>query len=128
MAEQNEKNGNTITVPQAVPLIGGIKVTGAATILAVMIAGGAYWINNQNELRRIQLDGIRNEIAETRTGLYKHLEGMRQNRYDQYQELRDELSCKIDLAIFLHQFPKGSVDWSALPSRLYTCVPNFKIK
>lgn len=48
--------------------------------------------------------------------------------YDQVK-VRDvffsRLECKIDLAIWLHQWPKGSVDWSALPVDMYQCVPRF---
>lgn len=40
----------------------------------------------------------------------------------------EHLECKMDLAIYVHSFPKGAVDWSTMPADLYTCVPNFKIK
>ena len=112
MAEAPKENGNGIQVP--IPVIGGkINVKGAAAILAVMIAGLAYWTYDQVKLRDIELEQIRDKIETV----------------DQHGQSRfNLLNCKVDLAIYVHQYPKGAIDWNALPSGFYECLPNLKPK
>ena len=110
MAEAPEKkNGNGILLP--LPWGGSIKATGAAAILAVMIAGLAFWVYDQVKLRNIEIAHIRERIDE-----------VEENGKQRFIAL----ACKVDLAIYMHQFPKGAVDWNNLPSSFYDCLPNFK--
>lgn len=90
-----EEQPNSLTVPASVPILGGAKITGAATILAIMVAGAVWWVYDQNKLRNHQFE---------------------------------TLNCKMDLAIYVHSFPKGAIDWSLMPPDMYSCVPNFKFK
>ena len=50
--------GNGIQLPPSVPFLGGAKVTGAAAILAVMLAGAGYWVYQENNKRDLQFERI----------------------------------------------------------------------
>jgi len=112
MGEASKDNGNGIQVP--IPILGGkATVKGAAAILAVMLAGLGYWIYDQVKLRDAEMAAIREQIRAVEKGRQAQL---------------DLLTCKIDLSIFLHTFPKGAVDWSLVPANMYACIPNLKLK
>jgi len=112
MTETPKEDGNGIQVP--IPFLGGkINVKGAAAILAVMIAGLGYWTYDQVKMRDAEMDHIRDQI-----------EAVDQNGQKRF----NLLNCKVDLAIYVHQFPKGAIDWNALPSGFYECLPNLKPK
>jgi len=104
-------NGSGINLP--LPWGGSVKATGAAAIIAVMIAGLSYWIYDQIKVRDAILARVMEKIDAT--------DANGQRRFN-------TLTCKVDLAIYLHQFPKGGIDWSTLPSSFYECMPNFKLK
>ena len=108
-----ESNGNSVTVPPSVPIIGGTKITGATAILAIMVAGGMYWIYDQNKIRNQQFERIERKLDE-------------QDRVRGEQFVR--LECKLDVGAFVYTYPKGQIDWSALPVDLHSCLPNFKPK
>lgn len=108
-----EANGNSITVPPSIPILGGAKITGAATILAIMLCGAVWWVYSENNKRNQQFELI-----------YQKLDNQDKVRGSQF----DRLECKIDMGVYAHSFPKGQIDWSSLPSELYTCFPNFKFK
>ena len=40
----------------------------------------------------------------------------------------DRLNCIMGIDIFVHQFPRGQVDWGELPVQLYTCLPEYTKK
>ena len=114
MAEAPKANGNNsggINLP--LPWGGSVKATGAAAVIAVMMAGLGFWIYDQVKVRDVKLDEIRDKI---------------ETANEEGQRRFNTLTCKVDLAIYMHQFPKGGVDWSTLPSSLYECIPNFKLK
>jgi len=114
MAEAPKINGNGsggINLP--LPWGGSIKATGAAAIIAVMVAGLGYWTYDQVKMRDVELEGIREKIDTV------DMNGQR--RFN-------TLNCKVDLAIYVHQFPKGAIDWNMLPSGFYECLPNLKPK
>jgi|SRR5215472_9515419 len=105
----NGGNGGGINLP--LPWGGSIKATGAAAIIAVMLAGLSYWIYDQIKVRDALLGRLGDKIDAVNN------EG--RHRYD-------VLSCKVDLAIYVHQYAKGTIDWSTLPSGFYECLPNLK--
>src|SRR5262245_44923022 len=110
--EHKNGNGNGIEVP--IPILNTkLKVTGAAAILAIMLAGAAYWTYDQVKQRDEEMEAIRAQI--------RQVEKSRQAQLDQ-------MMCKLDLAMFLYTFPKGGVDWSAIPPSMYGCMPAFKVK
>jgi len=110
--EAPKSNGNGgINLP--LPWGGSVKATGAAAIIAVMVAGLAYWAYDQIKIRDMKLDEIKEKIETANE------EGQR--RYN-------TLTCKVDLAIYVHQFSKGAIDWNTLPSGFYECLPNLKPK
>lgn len=37
----------------------------------------------------------------------------------------NELICNQEMEIFIHQFPRGEVDWALLPGTLYHCLPEY---
>jgi len=95
------RNHNGIEIP--VPFLNTkLSVKGAAAILAIMVAGLGWWIYDQVKVRDAQMAALRQQIR--------------------------MVECKIDLSIFLHSYPKGQVDWSAVPAGMYDCMPNFKAK
>ena len=47
---------NSLTVPPSVPILGGAKITGAATIVAIMLSGAVWWVYDQNKLRNQQFE------------------------------------------------------------------------
>jgi len=106
------KNGNGDGIQVPIPFLGSkITVRGAAAILAVMIAGLGYWIYDQVKQRDLEMDQIRERIEVL----------------DDHNQLRfNLLNCKVDLAIYVHQLPKGPIEWSSLPSGFYECLPNLK--
>lgn len=55
--------------------------------------------------------------------------------HQQTIELRTEriaehtiLKCNIGIDIFVHQFPRGEVNWDLLPVQLYSCLPDYTKK
>lgn len=108
-----EETPNSLTVPPGVPILGGAKITGAATILAIMLFGAVVWIYKENEKREVQIGRI-----------YEKLDYQDKVRGEQFERM----ACRIDVAVFVHSFPKGGIDWSLLPADMYTCLPNFKLK
>ena len=78
-----------------------------------MVAGGMYWIYDQNKIRNQQFERIERKLDE-------------QDRVRGEQFVR--LECKLDVGAFVQTYPKGQIDWSALPVGLHSCLPNFKPK
>src|SRR5262245_33815146 len=112
-------NGNSIEVPT--PFGGKVKLSGPLVIvvvcLAAMIAGLGYWAYWEIQKRDKEFEAV-----------FTKLNAMERHRDDQLSGAFNDLSCRINIAIFLHQFPKGQVDWSLLPADMWRCVPNFKMK
>jgi len=130
MAEAPQpKNNNGITLPPSVPFLGGTKITGTNAILAIMLFGACLWIYKENDKRNQQFAALQARLDHAEDTLDKRLEAVRQNRFEQLAEVKTELSCKIDVAVFAFQFPRGAIEWGSLPPELYECFPkNFRVK
>jgi len=116
---QQSKEGNGgIALP--LPWGGTVKATGAAAVLAVMIAGGAYWLYKETGRRDIQFEKIYQTLNENNK--------TRAAEFGKIYEALDRNACKSDLDIFVHMFPKGQIDWEGIPAGLYDCFPRFKVK
>ena len=48
-------------------------------------------------------------------------------RTERKQE-HDVIRCNIGIDIFVHQFPRGEVNWDLLPVQLYSCLPDYTKK
>ena len=51
--------------------------------------------------------------------------------HDQTDELREEIDdvrCIVGIDIFVHQYPKGAIEWDILPPHLHGCYPEYAKK
>ena len=38
----------------------------------------------------------------------------------------EEIKCNLGIDIFVHQFPRGTIEWDLLPVQLHGCYPDVK--
>ena len=129
--ENGAKNGNAIVVPPTVPFIGGARITGPVTILAFMMLGAGYWSYQEVKHRDALFAELQKALAAQttiRAGEFKEVHEAIQTDRDLLKEVHQDIICKNDLSMWVQQQERGHVDWSAVPSYLWACIPNFKAK
>ena len=51
--------------------------------------------------------------------------------HDQTAQLQaeiDDVRCIVGINIFVHQFPRGAIEWDSLPAHLHGCYPEYAKK
>lgn len=128
MAEQAKPNGNGNTIEVPTPFGGKVKLSGPIVIvvvcLAAMIAGLGYWAYWEVQKRDKIIGEVYDRIELLEKALITRLGEIEKTRQVQLSRL----NCLTELNLFVYVFPRGQVDWSMMPTPLYECAPNFKMK
>jgi len=109
---EDKGNGISITPPF---FNKPVTIKGAASILAVMVAGIGWWFYQEVQVKTAEHKVIREIIREEHESVVKL-----------FEDLAQKFGCKMDLEIWLYTQVKGQVNWGDLPPALYTCAPIFK--
>src|SRR5262245_47676032 len=125
-APKQNGNGNTIEIPT--PFGGKVRLSGPIVIivvcLAAMIAGLGYWAYWEVQKRDKIIGEVYERIELTEKIILARLGEVEKGRQVQLSRL----NCLTELNLFVYVYPRGQVDWSMLPTALYECAPNFKMK
>lgn len=92
--------GETVSIPTP---FGTVRVAGIVALFLILNLSFFGYIYNENNKRQ---------------GEHFEQNLLRQKQFE-------AMTCKIDIEVFIHEYPRGQIVWSELPNSLYLCLPDF---